>query len=57
MIIKCGLKIYLIMSVPHEVKLIFLQTASIVQLFDIWQIICNSLKCFFDLLNYRKFGL
>ena len=33
-IIKCCLKIDFIMSEPHYVKFLFLQTSSIVQLFD-----------------------
>ena len=44
MMIKCGLKIYLIMSSSFFMNLILI----------IWQIIGNSLKYFFDLLHCNE---
>ena len=52
MIIKCGLKIGLFMSEPYYFKFLFTNLlCPAVWLSDIWQIIDNSSKCVFDLLN------
>ena len=57
MIIKCGLKIDLIMSEPQYVKFLSMSLlhSTAVRLFDIWQIIGNSLNYFSDLFHYLLF--